>query len=59
MSLRTAAGRTGLSASHLSRVERGLASLSLAALDRLSGVLAVDLRWLVRELRRAGECDDR
>jgi transcriptional regulator with XRE-family HTH domain len=48
MSLRETARRAGLDASHLMRLERGEAGLSLAALQRLARVL--ELRDLARLL---------
>lgn len=48
LSLRETARRAGIEAAHLSRVERGQASLSLAALGRVAAVL--DMTVLSREL---------
>jgi transcriptional regulator with XRE-family HTH domain len=55
LSLRQAAERAGIDVGHLSRVERGQASLSVDALARLASVL--ELRELARLLephRRRG-----
>lgn len=56
LGLREAAERAGLDPAHLSRVERGRASLSVNSLVRLARVLELkDLAKLLSQYERQGE----
>ena len=50
LSLREAARRADMSFNHLSRIERGKASMSMTSMLRLARVLGVDVKWLTERL---------
>ena len=50
LSLRAAASQADMSFNHLSRVERGLGSLSVSKMLRLAKVLKVNSEWLAEQL---------
>ena len=51
LSLRAAAGAAQFDTMHLSRVERGMRSLSVSSMMRLAKVLEVSPEWLAGELQ--------
>jgi transcriptional regulator with XRE-family HTH domain len=55
LSMREVSRRTNISLNHLSRIERGLASMSMTSMMRLSEVLRVSPEWLARQLQAAEE----
>ena len=50
LSLRTAGSLADINFNHLSKVERGLASLSVSSMLRLAALLEVTPEWLAKRL---------
>ena len=50
LSLRATAKAADIAVNHLSRVERGLASMSISSMLRLAKVLKVNPEWLAEQL---------
>ena len=55
LSMREVSRRTAISLNHLSRIERGLASMSMSSMMTLAEVLRVSPEWLARQLQAAEE----
>ena len=51
LSLRTAGRLADINFNHLSKVERGLASLSVSSMLRLAAILEVTPEWLAKRLQ--------